>query len=107
MKPFITIRIVVLLSVSLGLSLVSSDLLAHPLSLKTCEAPTWQQDEQDDVLWQRFLTDIDTFRACAQAHMAWHQNAVVEHQQSAKLAMEQWNGFVRAFVERSGRFSVS
>jgi hypothetical protein len=53
------------------------------------------QDEQEDVLWQRFLTDIDTLRACAQAHMAWHQNAVVEHQQSAKLAMEQLNGFVR------------
>ena len=95
MKPFITIRVVVLLSVSVGLSLVSSDLLAHPLSLKTCEAPTRPQDEQDNVLWQTFLDDIDSFRACARAHMVWHQDAVVEHQQSAKLAVEQWNIFVR------------
>ncbi|MFT7651363.1 MAG: hypothetical protein ACI9UU_000465 [Candidatus Azotimanducaceae bacterium] len=89
------IRIVALLAVSAGLTLASGDLLAHPVTLKTCEAPTRPQDEQDDVLWQRFLTDIDTFRECAQAHMVWHQDAVIEHQQSAKLAMEQWNVFVR------------
>ena len=68
---------------------------AHDYQGDACVPPTRPADDNNDQLWNEFLAAVDRFRACTQAHMEWHQSAVVAHQQDARLAVERWNQFVR------------
>ena len=68
---------------------------AHDEQFEECHAPVRPLDEQNDVLWEEFLTATDVFRDCTRRHMEWHQSAVVTHQTEARSAVEQWNEFVR------------
>lgn len=59
-----------------------------------CEAPVRPIDDQNDVLWQRFLAEIESFQACVNTEMAWHQAAARDHQAKARAVVEIWNQFV-------------
>ena len=74
---------------------LASSAFAHDYPGADCVAPIRPANDQNDRLWQAFLNEIDAFRDCTQNKMEWHQSAVVAHQQDAKLAVEQWNEFVR------------
>ena len=86
-----TTKIALLLALSLG----GSNAIAHEVAMAPCEKPVRPADDQNDVLWQRFLEQIDTFRACVNTRMEWHQDAVRDHQEKARLAVVSWNSFVR------------
>ncbi len=68
---------------------------AHQPMQNDCIPPTRPADEQNDVLWQEFLADIDTFQACINANVERHQSATSEHQEAARLTVERWNQFVQ------------
>ena len=68
---------------------------AHPNPQPDCTPPQRPADDQNDAQWQAFLRAIDDFRGCTERHMHAHQQAVVDHQQAAKAAVEMWNDFVR------------
>ncbi len=61
-----------------------------------CVAPTRPADEQNDVLWQRFLTDVDAFRACISSYVEANNRAADIHRQAAREATMEWNRFVHA-----------
>jgi hypothetical protein len=60
-----------------------------------CVAPSRPVDDQNDVLWQRFLAAVDEFRACISGYAAANQAAAETHRQAANDAVAQWNEFVR------------
>jgi hypothetical protein len=71
--------------------------LAHlPAPGHDCTAPTRPADDQNDVLWQRFLDDVDGFRACISNYSEANHQAAERHQQAANDATLDWNRFVRA-----------
>ena len=68
---------------------------AHQIRDHSCTSPARPVNDQDDQLWQRFLNDIDAYRACINREMEWHQSAAQDHQQQAKVVVDEWNEFVR------------
>jgi hypothetical protein len=60
-----------------------------------CVAPNRPADDQNDVLWQRFLASVDEFRACISGYAAANHAAAETHRQAATEAVAQWNEFVR------------
>ena len=88
-------KFAVLLAVTLALSMGAAHAVAHETAMAPCEKPVRPANDQDDTLWQRFLEEIDTYRACVNARMDWHQEASRDHQEQARLAVEAWNSFVR------------
>lgn len=70
--------------------------LAHPPMTHDCVAPTRPADDQNDVLWSRFLTEIDAFQSCITAEADRHQAAAAAHQAAAQEAVDAWNRFVRS-----------
>jgi hypothetical protein len=70
---------------------------AHsPASTHGCTAPTRPADDQNDVLWQRFLDDVDAFRACVSSYAEANRRAAEIHSNAANDATLVWNQFVRA-----------
>ena len=69
--------------------------LAHEPMAHSCTAPERPEDDQNDVLWQQFMSEIDAFRACVNDKMQWHQSAADAHQQEAREIVDLWNEFVR------------
>jgi len=61
-----------------------------------CQAPSRPADDQNDVLWQRFLDDVDAFRACISDFVAANQAAATAHTEAARRATLDWNAFVRS-----------
>ena len=61
-----------------------------------CVAPIRPADDQNDALWQTFLTEIDEFQACVNASTQRHQSASLEHQAAARATVESWNQFVKS-----------
>lgn len=59
-----------------------------------CVAPERPVDDQDDVLWSRFLAAIDDFQHCVTAAADRHQAASDAHQRAAFAAVDAWNDFV-------------
>ena len=86
----------VLISTGLAALLFTGTSWGHPAPDVACEPPLRPVNDQDDLLWQRFLAEIDSFRACTQRHMEYHQRAVEAHQSEARRSVEQWNQFVRS-----------
>ncbi len=80
--------------VVLLLVLLAPSVFAHEPINGVCIAPERPHDDQDDVLWQRFLADIDAFRACINDLKEFHQASSAQHQADARLAVEAWNEFV-------------
>ncbi len=70
-------------------------LMAHPTEGWDCVTPVRPVDDQNDVAWQRFLDEIDRFRACATRHMEGHQAAAAAHHAAAREAVAAWDGFVK------------
>jgi hypothetical protein len=71
--------------------------LAHaPAPAPGCTAPTRPANDQNDVLWQRFLDDVDAFRACISDFAEANHRAAEVHNQAANEATLIWNRFVRA-----------
>jgi hypothetical protein len=60
-----------------------------------CVAPSRPADDQNDLLWQRFLAAVDEFRACISDYAAANRAAAESHRQAADDAVQQWNEFVR------------
>lgn len=83
----------ILLTSLLSLAPVYADV---PVSGHDCSAPVRPANDQDDVLWQRFLGDVDTFRACISGYADANHRASEEHRQAANQATLDWNRFVRA-----------
>ena len=69
--------------------------MAHEPMQRACVAPQRPVDDQDDLLWHRFKTDIDQFRDCISAKTKWHNEAAAEHTRAARQAVDHWNDFVR------------
>lgn len=69
--------------------------IAHEALYSDCVGPERPVDDANDVLWQRFLAEIDTYRACVRRVMDQHQLAASEHQAAARSAVTSWNEFVR------------
>ena len=70
---------------------------AHsPAAAHGCTAPTRPANDQDDLLWQRFLDDVDAFRACISAYADANHRASEVHREAANAATVDWNRFVRA-----------
>jgi hypothetical protein len=61
-----------------------------------CTAPTRPDDDQNDLLWQRFLDDVDGFRSCVSDYAAANHQAAESHAHAANAATLEWNRFVRA-----------
>lgn len=61
-----------------------------------CSAPVRPANDQDDRLWQRFLEDVDAFRACISDYAEANHRASDAHRQAANDATMDWNRFVRA-----------
>lgn len=78
-------------------ALLSPLAAAHtPPPAHGCAAPTRPADDQNDVLWQRFLADVDSFRGCISAYAESNRAAAQAHQQAANAATLDWNAFVRS-----------
>ena len=69
--------------------------VAHVPMTLDCVAPDRPSNDQDDVLWNQFLGDIDTFQSCISRESERHQAASDEHQRAAFAAVDAWNDFVR------------
>ena len=74
---------------------IAAPVFAHSPSAHECTAPIRPVDDQDDVSWQRFLTDIDEFQACVSADVKLQQVAARAHQEAASSAVDSWNVFVK------------
>lgn len=61
-----------------------------------CRAPARPADDQNDLLWQRFLDDVDAYRACISDFAAANHEASDLHRQAANDATRDWNRFVRS-----------
>lgn len=71
--------------------------LAHPSPPpRDCVTPTRPADDQNDELWQRFLDDVDAFRDCISRYVDANQAAARVHNEAARQATLEWNGFVRS-----------
>ena len=68
---------------------------AHEPMTHNCVAPERPANDQDDVLWAQFLTEIDAFQACVSSAADRHQAASDAHQRAAFEAVDAWNDFVR------------
>ena len=95
-------KLVVPIGLALGITVLSiacpGAALAHEpahLGDPSCIPPTRPSDNVSAQLWQRFLDDVDRFRACTQQSMEQHQAEARNHQKAAKTAAAAWNDFVR------------
>jgi hypothetical protein len=61
-----------------------------------CAAPGRPADDQNDVLWQRYLDDVDAFRGCVSDFVEASQAAAAAHGEAARRATQDWNEYVRA-----------
>lgn len=75
-----------------GISPVS----AHDGIVRECHPPERPENDQDDVAWQAFIKQVETFRHCVSDKMQWHELAAVRHNETARLEVERWNEFVRS-----------
>lgn len=81
----------------LTLLLAAAGAAAHdPPPGHGCAAPARPADDQNDVLWQRYLDDVDAFRACISNFVDASQAAAEAHGDAARRATADWNDFVRA-----------
>ena len=81
-----------------GISPVS----AHDGIVRECHPPERPENDQDDVAWQAFIKQVETFRHCVSDKMQWHELAAVRHNETARLER------VCAFLlERAGRLSLA
>lgn len=70
---------------------------AHaPAPAHGCAAPSRPANDQNDALWQRFLADVDGFRACISRYAEANHQAAQRHNEAANAATLDWNRFVRA-----------
>ncbi len=77
-------------------SLLSAAAAAHdPAPAHACREPVRPADDQDDVLWQRFLDDVDAYRDCISRFVDANQAAAAAHGEAARSATGDWNAFVR------------
>jgi hypothetical protein len=60
-----------------------------------CREPVRPDDDQDDALWQRFLDEVDAYRACISDFVDANQAAAAVHGEAARSATGDWNAFVR------------
>ena len=60
-----------------------------------CQAPQRPADDHNDALWQRFLDDVDGYRACISDYAAASHAAAAAHSQAGNDATLDWNAFVR------------
>lgn len=76
--------------------LAAAGVYAHsPVPAHGCETPTRPADDQNDELWQRFLADVDAFRACISDYAESNHAAAESHRQAGNAATRDWNQFVR------------
>jgi len=80
----------------LAAALVPAAFAHAPPPRHDCVAPSRPADEQNDVLWQRFLDDVDEFRACISEFVDHNQAAAGAHTEAARAATLDWNAFVRS-----------
>ena len=79
-----------------GLAAAGAPRAHSPAPEHGCTAPVRPSDDRDDIRWQRFLDDVDAFRACISDYVAANYHAADVHQDAANEATMAWNRFVRA-----------
>ena len=60
-----------------------------------CRAPTRPVDDTAQVTWNRFVDDVDVYRACINDFVQRNHAASDAHRQAANEATEAWNAFVK------------
>ncbi len=85
----------ILCAAILTLLSVNHPAYGHEAMQFACAAPERPIDDANDLLWQRFLQEIDAYRTCVQRAMDQHQVAATQHQAAARSAVTSWNEFVR------------
>jgi len=88
-------KLIVTCLVVLPFTLAPLIVRAHEPMTLACTAPVRPADDQDDALWQQFLSEIEAFQDCITAAVDRHQAAAAEHQAAAREAVDAWNRFVR------------
>jgi hypothetical protein len=77
---------------------------AHEPMQHDCVSPIRPVNDQDNVVWQRFLDDIDRYRSCVSIAQERHEAAGRAHQEAARDAVQSWNDFVRTSLNAPGDF---
>ncbi len=68
---------------------------AHPLSPEAaCNEPS-RPSRSDVEKWNRFVADVDVYRACISTFVDVEYSAADVHRSAAERAAERWNHFVR------------
>lgn len=69
---------------------------AHsPVPVHGCQAPARPADDQNDALWEAYLSAVDRFRACISDFAAANHEAAERHREAGNAATLDWNRFVR------------
>lgn len=66
-----------------------------PVPLPGCIAPERPGEDVPEAVWQRFLADVDAYRACISSYVESNNAASDAHRTAANRATLAWNEFVR------------
>jgi hypothetical protein len=61
-----------------------------------CQMPARPADLHDHARWNRFVDDVDAYRACMNAFIEHSRSLARAHQDAAASTAEEWNAFVRS-----------
>ena len=69
--------------------------LAHsPQPTHGCAQPIRPPDKNDSDVWNRFMDQVDVYRACMSSFITENNEAADRHRAAANAATAQWNAFV-------------
>ncbi|NIP13553.1 MAG: hypothetical protein GWM88_01950 [Pseudomonadales bacterium] len=70
--------------------------VAHtPLPVHGCVSPERPPDDVGEIVWKRFLDDVERYRACISDFVRGNYAASDAHRDAANAATLDWNAFVR------------
>jgi hypothetical protein len=69
---------------------------AHtPVPVHGCASPERPSDDVGEMVWNRFLEDVERYRACISDFVRRNYAASDAHRDAANAATLDWNAFVR------------
>lgn len=97
MRVFLNCRILIGLTLAFNIDVVHPVLAAdrQDVSGEVCMEPQRPLDDQNDVLWQGFLSEIEQFRECVNRRVHWHKAQAKQHSAQAREVADLWNQFVK------------
>ncbi len=75
--------------------LIGASAFAHsPQPTHGCAQPVRPPDKNDADVWNRFMDQVDVYRACMSTFIAENNEAADRHRAAANAATVEWNTFV-------------